>query len=90
MVAVEVGVTAVEVIEASTEDLPLQNQSKSVRHGKARYEVEVTEISRKGDGIARVQGFVIFIMNGKVGHKVKVKVEQVGNRSAIATTSDLA
>jgi predicted RNA-binding protein with TRAM domain len=54
------------------------------------YEVEVTEISRKGDGIARVQGFVIFVKNGKVGRKVKVKVEQVGNRFAIATTSDLA
>jgi predicted RNA-binding protein with TRAM domain len=68
----------VEVIEAST---ALQNQSN---------EVEVTEISRKGDGIAPIQGFVIFIKNGKVGQKVKVKVEQVGNRFAIATTSDLA
>ena len=66
-----------EVIEAST---ALQNQSN---------EVEVTEISRKGDGIARIQGFVIFVKNGKAGQKVKVKVEQVGNRFAIATTSDL-
>jgi predicted RNA-binding protein with TRAM domain len=63
--------------------------TKPVEVGK-EYEVEVTEISRKGDGIARVQGFVIFIKNGKVGQKVKVKVEQVGNRFAIATTSDLA
>ena len=63
--------------------------TKPVEVGK-EYEVEVTEISRKGDGIARVQGFVIFVKNGKVGRKVKVKVEQVGNRFAIATTSELA
>jgi predicted RNA-binding protein with TRAM domain len=48
------------------------------------YEVEITEMSRQGEGIARVQGFVVFVKNGKIGQKVKVKVEQVGNRSARA------
>ncbi len=42
-----------------------------------------------GDGIARVQGFVIFVKNGKVGQKVKVKVEQIGDRFATATISNL-
>ncbi|MGB8934429.1 MAG: TRAM domain-containing protein, partial [Candidatus Nitrosopolaris sp.] len=46
---------------------------KPVEVGK-EYEVDVTDISRKGDGIARIQGFVIFIENGKVGHRLKVKV----------------
>ncbi|MGC2681173.1 MAG: TRAM domain-containing protein, partial [Candidatus Nitrosopolaris sp.] len=41
---------------------------KPVEVGK-EYEVDVTDISRKGDGIARIQGFVIFIENGKVGHR---------------------
>jgi predicted RNA-binding protein with TRAM domain len=49
------------------------------------YEVEITEISRQGDGVARVQGFVVFVKSGKVGQKVKVKVEKVGNRYATAT-----
>lgn len=56
---------------------------KPVEVGK-QYEVEVTEISRKGDGIARVQGFVVFV-NGKVGNKVKVKVTEVADRFAKAT-----
>ena len=56
---------------------------KPVEVGK-EYEVEVTEISRKGDGIARVQGFVVFV-NGKVGNKVKVKVTEVADRFAKAT-----
>jgi predicted RNA-binding protein with TRAM domain len=49
------------------------------------YDVEVTEISRQGDGIARVQGFVVFVKNGKPGQKVKIKISQVGNRFATAT-----
>ena len=49
------------------------------------YEVDVTQISRQGDGVARVQGFVVFVKNAKVGQKVKVKVEKVGNRYATAT-----
>jgi predicted RNA-binding protein with TRAM domain len=49
------------------------------------YEVEVTEISRQGDGIARVQGFVVFVKRGKVGQKAKVKIDQVGSRFAIAS-----
>jgi predicted RNA-binding protein with TRAM domain len=48
------------------------------------YEVEITEMSRQGEGIARVQGFIVFVKNGKTGQKAKVKVEQVGNRSARA------
>jgi len=56
---------------------------KPVETGK-EYDVQITEISRKGDGIARVQGFVIFVKNGQVGQNVKVKVTQVGNRFATA------
>jgi len=57
---------------------------KPVEVGK-EYEVDVTEISRQGDGVARVQGFVVFVKNGEVKQNVKVKVEQVGNRFATAT-----
>ena len=57
---------------------------KPVETGK-EYDIEVTEVSRQGDGIARVQGFVIFVKNGKPGQKVKVHVDQVGSRFATAT-----
>jgi predicted RNA-binding protein with TRAM domain len=49
------------------------------------HDVDVTEVSRQGDGIARVQGFVIFVKNGKPGQKLKVQVNQVGPRFATAT-----
>jgi hypothetical protein len=48
MGAVEAGVTVEVVIEVSTEVLLLQ---KPVEVGK-EYEVDITEISRQGDGIA--------------------------------------
>ncbi len=47
------------------------------------YDVEVTEISNKGDGIARVKGFVIFVKNGKVGERPRIRIVTFGNRFAI-------
>ena len=60
---------------------------KPVESGK-EYDVQVTEISRKGDGIARIQGFVIFVKDGKVGQNAKIRVTQVGNRFATAEIVD--
>jgi predicted RNA-binding protein with TRAM domain len=48
--------------------------TKPVETGK-EYEVQITEISRKVYGIARVQGFVIFVIfvkSGQVGQNVKI------------------
>ena len=56
---------------------------KPVETGK-EYDVQITEISRQGDGIARIQGFVIFVKNGKVGQNAKVRVTNVGARFATA------
>lgn len=58
--------------------------TKPVEVGKI-YEVNITEITGKGDGIARVQGFIVFIENGKVGNKIKVMVTEVADRFAKAT-----
>jgi predicted RNA-binding protein with TRAM domain len=56
---------------------------KPVESGK-EYDVEIAEISRQGDGIARVQGFVIFVKGGRVGQKAKVRITNVGARFATA------
>ena len=60
--------------------------AKPVEAGK-EYNVKITETSRRGDGIAKVQGFVIFVKNGKVGQEdVKIKINSVGPRFATAET----
>ena len=58
---------------------------KPVEAGK-EYDVQVTEISRKGDGVARIQGFIIFVKGGRVGQKTRVRVTHVGDRFATAET----
>jgi predicted RNA-binding protein with TRAM domain len=57
---------------------------KPVQTGK-EYDVKITETGSRGDGIARIQGFVVFVKNGKVGQDtVKVKINSVGDRFATA------
>ena len=60
---------------------------KPVEAGK-EYDVQITEISRKGEGIARIHGFVIFVKDGKVGQNAKIRIVQVGNRFATAEIVD--
>ncbi|HXG05906.1 MAG TPA: TRAM domain-containing protein [Nitrososphaera sp.] len=60
---------------------------KPVEAGK-EYDVQITEISRKGDGIARIQGFVIFVKDGKVGQSAKIRINQIGPRFATAEIVD--
>jgi predicted RNA-binding protein with TRAM domain len=40
-------------------------------------EVEITEVSKRGDGLTRVQGYVIFVPNTKQGDKVKIRIAQI-------------
>jgi predicted RNA-binding protein with TRAM domain len=57
--------------------------SKPVETGK-EYNIQITETGRNGDGIAKIQGFVIFVKNGRIGENVKAKITSVGERFATA------
>jgi len=54
---------------------------KPVEVGKV-YDVEVTDTSKRGEGIAKIEGLVIFIPGAKVGQKLKVKITRVSARFA--------
>jgi len=47
------------------------------------YEAEIEEMSRRGGGIARIKGFIIFVPNTEQGEHVKFKIMRVGKRFAI-------
>jgi predicted RNA-binding protein with TRAM domain len=49
------------------------------------YEVTIQDIARQGDGIARIEGFVIFVPGTKVGDEVRIKVERVLPKFAFAS-----
>ncbi|MFV9676049.1 MAG: TRAM domain-containing protein [Methanosarcinales archaeon] len=44
------------------------------------YDVKIEDVGREGDGIARVEGFVVFVPNTKKGDSVKVKISKVSRR----------
>ena len=60
---------------------------KPVEVGK-EYDVTISDVSRRGDGIAKIDGFVIFVAGAKQGQAVRVKVTQVSNRYASAQLVD--
>jgi predicted RNA-binding protein with TRAM domain len=47
------------------------------------YDVNIEDIAREGDGIARVEGFVIFVADAKVGDAAKIQIDKVMRRFAI-------
>ena len=47
-------------------------------------EVTIEAVASKGDGIAKKEGFVIFVPDAKVGEKVRVKITEVRRSFALA------
>ena len=58
------------------------NVKKPVEVDK-EYEAEIEDISTRGDGIAKIEGFIIFVPNTKKGERAKFKITRGGNRFAI-------
>ena len=48
------------------------------------YDVTIEDVGREGDGIARIEGFVVFVPNTKKGESVKIRVTKVSRRVAFA------
>jgi len=56
--------------------------NKPVEIGK-EYDVHIDEVGEKGDGIARVEGFVVFVPNTQKGDDVRIRVTTVMRKFAI-------
>ena len=59
------------------------SENLPVELGK-EYEVDITEMSPNGEGVARVRGYLILIVNAKLGNRVKVKINRLDSMSAEA------
>lgn len=66
--------------EREYEPLPFQTP---VKVGE-EIDVVIDDIGSRGDGITRVQGFLVFVSKAKVGERLRVKIVGVGNKFAIA------
>ena len=51
------------------------------------YEVNITEIGRHGDGVARIQGCMVFVKGGHIGEQTKIMITETRNRFAVARTA---
>ena len=38
------------------------------------YDVKIEDVGREGDGITRIEGFVVFVSGAKVGDEVKIRI----------------
>ena len=52
-------------------------ESNSPIEEGSEYDVKIEDTGRDGDGIARVEGFVVFVSGAKVGDEVRIRVNSV-------------
>ncbi len=57
-------------------------KAKPVKVGE-EIDVTISEVSRRGDGLTRVRGYVIFVPNTKQGDSVKIRITQIRPNYAI-------
>ncbi len=53
-------------------------------HVGEEHDVTITDIAAKGDGIAKIEGFIVFVPGTSTGESCKVRINEVRHRFAIA------
>jgi predicted RNA-binding protein with TRAM domain len=79
------------------EKRPISPRKRSPRNAKSKrgrgecpvdvgkvYEVDIVEMSPRGEGIARVKGFPVFVPNAKLGEHATVRITNLDSVSADA------
>jgi predicted RNA-binding protein with TRAM domain len=64
------------VLDTPSRPVPVSNGEE--------HEVTIDAVGRKGDGIAKIQGFTIFVPNAKLGEHIKIKITSVRGNFAVA------
>jgi len=60
-----------------------RDNSAPIKEG-GEYDVKIEDTGRDGDGIARIEGFVVFVSGAKVGDEVKIRVNSTRRNFAFA------
>lgn len=59
------------------------DKPKPVKVGE-EYDVTITDVGAKGDGITKVENFIVFVNGGRKGEKCRIVIKEVANKFAIA------
>ncbi|TGC09396.1 deoxyribonuclease [Methanolobus halotolerans] len=65
-----------------------RNESTAPVEAGEKYDVTIEDIVREGDGIARVNGFVIFVPGTQVGDEVTIEVTKVMRKFAFGQLAE--
>ena len=77
-----------ESTETSDESTTPGEPQPPVEAGEIRY-VEIEDIGKQGDGIARVErGYVIIVPDAEIGERVKVEITEVKSNFAVGEIID--
>jgi predicted RNA-binding protein with TRAM domain len=73
-----------EVISLFGSSYSNDRQNASPINEGEEYDVKIEDTGRDGDGIARIEGFVVFVSGAKVGDEVKIKINSARRNFAFA------
>jgi len=76
-----------ETAEESGDEDSDEDFDKPVSEGET-VELEIEDLGSKGDGIARKEGFVIFVPGGEVGESYDVEITSVGRKFAFGEIAE--
>lgn len=62
---------------------------KPVKEGE-EYDITIEAVGAKGDGIGKVNNFVVFVPGTQVGERLRIRVEKVLDKFAIAQSTGVA
>ncbi|MEM0449527.1 MAG: TRAM domain-containing protein [Methanomassiliicoccales archaeon] len=67
----------------SNEYIQSSREIITIEEGK-EYHVTVVDVGKQGDGIARINGLIIFVPGGKPGDEIDIRIIKLGRRCAFA------
>jgi len=78
----------IDADESTEAETPPDQPQPPVEPGETRY-VEIEDIGKQGDGIARVErGYVIIVPGADIGERVKIEVTEVKSNFAVGEIID--
>jgi predicted RNA-binding protein with TRAM domain len=58
------------------------DKPKPVKIGE-EYDVKISDVGAKGDGITKIENFIVFVAGAKKGEECRIRIKEVANKFAI-------